>query len=127
MRKIFFHSPIRYLVSVLIGIILALLDVFFDKGFSSIVSYSNGTFISGFMLICIGGLSIVNYFGGFDIFSVMFAKRDQYGHKPTLHEYSVSKAEKRKKYPYVFVPYFTVGAILLIVSAILTIIYSNLI
>ncbi len=127
MKKIFFHSPNRYLFSILIGIILAILNIFFDKGFSSILSYANGTFISGFMLICIGGLSLVNYFGGFDIFSIMFAKRDQYGHKPTLHEYSISKAERRKKYPYVFTPYFIVGLILLIISAILTIIYYNLI
>lgn len=119
MKRIFFHSRTRYLISAGFALLIVLLKLFSSGDFTLLRSYSDGFFIAGFFLLCIGGLSVVNYFGGFDIFSCMVAKRDADGHKPTLHEYAQMKAEKRKSNPFVFVPYFTVGGIALIVALIL--------
>jgi len=125
-REIFLHSKYRYIFSFLSGIIIVIIKLCVDQGFTSLLSYTNGTFIAGFALICLGGLSLVNYFGGFDIFTLMVAKRDADGHKPTLYEHSLAKKEKRKKNKFVFVPYFCVGALFLITAIILNVIFINL-
>lgn len=124
MRDIFFHSKIRYIISLIMGLILLLVKLIIDNGFTDLFSYSNGTFIAGLFLICVGGLSVVNYFGFFDIFTLMVAKRDKNGHKPTLYEHSQTKKEKRKKNKFVFIPYFVIGLLYLVIASILTIIYS---
>lgn len=121
MKRVFFHSRTRYAISAVFALLIVLLKLLTAGKFSSLQTYSDGFFIAGLLLICGGGLSVVNYFGGFDIFSCMFAKRDAEGHKPTLQEFSEMKAEKRKSNPFVFIPYFTVGFFSLIVASILLI------
>ena len=127
MKKIFFHSLMKYIISFVFGIVVLGIKMIIDNSATSLLTYTNGTFIGGFMLICFGGLSVINYFGGFDIFQVMVAKKGENGKKPTLNEFSQMKAEKRKKNKYVFVPYFTVGGFYLLISLILTIVYQNII
>lgn len=121
MKRVFFHSRTRYAISAGFALLIVLLKLLTAGKFSSLQTYSDGFFIAGLLLICGGGLSVVNYFGGFDIFSCMFAKRDAEGHKPTLQEFSEMKAEKRKSNPFVFIPYFTVGFFSLIVASVLLI------
>lgn len=121
MKRVFFHSRTRYAISAVFALLIVLLKLLTAGKFSSLQTYSDGFFIAGLLLICGGGLSVVNYFGGFDIFSCMFAKRDAEGHKPTLQEFSEMKAEKRKSNPFVFIPYFTVGIFSLIVASVLLI------
>ncbi len=121
MKRVFFHSRTRYAISAVFALLIVLLKLLTAGKFSSLQTYSDGFFIAGLLLICGGGLSVVNYFGGFDIFSCMFAKRDAEGHKPTLQEFSEMKAEKRKSNPFVFIPYFTVGFFSLIVASVLLI------
>lgn len=121
MKRVFFHSRTRYAISAVFALLIVLLKLLTAGKFSSLQTYSDGFFIAGLLLICGGGLSVVNYFGGFDIFSCMFAKRDAEGHKPTLQEFSEMKAEKRKSNPFVFIPYFTIGFFSLIVASVLLI------
>lgn len=119
MRDIFFHSWIKYLVSFVYGLfIMALYNIFYTK-WVLLIGYIDGFFIAGASLICVGGLSLINYLGGFDIFSYMFSKKQTATGKITFYDYSQNRLEKRKKNKYTFVPYFTVGGLYLIVSIIM--------
>lgn len=124
MKKLFFHSPIRYIISLIVAIILILIRLITSNGFQNIVAYCDGTFIAGMILICFGGLSVVTFFGGFDIFSYNFSRKKEGA--SSLYEYSQIKAEKRKSGPLHFVPYFVVGLFFLLISTILLIILNLL-
>ncbi len=99
----------RLIFSIVFGIVIIIANNITHGVWNSYINYIDGLFIAGFSLICIGGLSVCGYFGIFDIFSHMGAKRNHNGVKPTLYEYSQMRAEKRKTKPLPFIPYFTVG------------------
>lgn len=124
MKRLFFHSPIRYIIALFIAILFVLIRLFTSHGFLELLAYCDGTFIAGMILICLGGLSVVTYFGGFDIFSYNFSKKKEGA--SSLYEYSQIKAEKRKNAPLHFVPYFVVGLFFLLISTILLIIFNLL-
>ena len=124
MKKLFFHSPIRYIISLSVALILILIRLVTSNGFQNIVAYCDGTFIAGMVLVCGGGLSLVSYFGGFDIFSYNFMKKKE--GVSTLYDYSKLKAERRKNAPPSYMPYITIGTLFIFISAILLIIIQNI-
>ncbi len=118
MKEIFFHSWPRYLSCLIYGILILVVYNCL-RNWVDLVNYMDALFIAGFSLLCIGGLSIVNYFGGFDIYTYMFAKRGANGQKPSLYEYSMDKKEQRKKQKFKFIPYLVFAAFYIIISGIL--------
>ena len=85
---------------------------------SLIVNYHNSFFLAGMFLILIGLLSLVDFYGGFDIFRYMFVRKNLDGTKITLYEYIEDRKEKVKIKKYYFIPYVVVGVLSLIVSLI---------
>lgn len=69
--------------------------------------YSDGFFIAGVIVFCLGMFSLVNLFGGFDVFSYLFTReKTNYGARVSLYEYSEIKKEKRKLKKLNFLSYF---------------------
>ena len=90
-----------------------------------LINYCNSTFIAGFSLICIGCLSIINNVGGFNLFSYMFAKRNEKGVKEDYYTYTLKNKEKREKREKPYYTYFIIGAVLIAISAILLFIINK--
>ena len=86
---------------------------------NELINYINGSFVGGFVLIGVGGLSWCASVGAYDMFSYMFTKRGPNGYKPTLYDYSQAKREKCKQNKLSFLPYIVVGAVFVIISLIL--------
>lgn len=123
-RQIFFHKPIKYIVSFIIGLVVIVITMFV-KGPKYLISYVDGTFIAGFVLIAVGFLSILTSKGSMDIFSYSTKYvYNKFRNKEVerYHEYSSNKMEKREKYKFSYVPYFVNGAFYFVISLILLII-----
>lgn len=123
-RKIFLHSPMKYLISlgIMICVIIGTLSI---KGFNYLVNYCNAFFIAGALFIGIGLLSIVTNFGTFDIFSYSgryVINRIKNVSVERFPEYTDNKKEKRKKLKFEFVPYMVLGVLCLLVAIVLLII-----
>ena len=123
-RQIFFHKPIKYIVSFIIGLVVIVITLFV-KGPKYLISYVDGTFIAGFVLIAVGFLSILTSKGSMDIFSYSTKYvYNKFRNKEVerYHEYSSNKMEKREKYKFSYVPYFVNGAFYFVISLVLLII-----
>ncbi len=118
-KKLFIHSPFHYLIALVVATILFLVALFARKVYS-ILFIADAFAIGGGVTFLYGGLVLVNYLGAFDTigygFSTFLGKKRKY---EDLVDYSEKKKESRKLGNFIFMPYFTVGALFLLVSAIL--------
>ena len=114
-RKLFLHSPLKYIISFIVGGAIAV-GVLFIEGFDIKMSYQDAFFIAGAVLVVTGGLSFVTYFGGFDIFVYGFMSFNPNRRYKDLYEYSEAKKEKRRSKSIPFMPYIVIGVIYIIVS-----------
>ena len=111
---------VRFLISLVIGLIIGVVYLLISKGWTLVIAYCNATFIAGFVLFAISVLVVLNLFGAFDIFSFFFMrKKVESGAKENLYDYSTRKKEERNKFKLVFMPYLVVATLFLIVSLIL--------
>lgn len=127
-KKIFLHSPKKYLVSLVIMVVLIISSLSM-KGFNLLVNYCNAFFIAAALFIGIGFLSILTNLGTFDVFSYSgkyVANRIRNVNIEKYPEYTENKKEKRKKFRFNFVPYMVLGLIGLIVAIILQIILGQI-
>lgn len=115
LKRLFLHSWKKYIVLSILGIVITILYLSFHS-FRYLVDYISGLQLSGLVLIMCGGLSFLNYFGAYDIWTYAFSKRKKGEKKPTLHEHSEIKKSNRDKEKLSFGPYLLVGMILLLVS-----------
>ena len=116
--KIFFHSWKKYIILFVVACALTMAGLLLN-GFNFALYYVNSFFFAGFAMICLGGLSIVNYYGGYDFMSYAFSKRNPDGTKIQYSTYIENKENKRKNNKLPFGPYFVIGTIFLIVSIII--------
>lgn len=122
LKESLFSSPVRYIVSLIITIILTII-VLISRGFDALIGYIDGLGVSGFVIILVGGLSIVSYFGFFDTVSYGFStigRREKRKYED-LVDYKNKANEKRKGGVLPFLPYFVCGILLIIISFILRI------
>lgn len=98
------------------GIAICVIYNWINDGFDSRIYYSNGLFIGGATLFLFGLLTIVNYFGGLDIFSYLFRARIVDNHRESLYEYSERKKIERKPSALIFIDYLLIGTILMTIS-----------
>jgi len=117
-KKLFIHSPYRYLFSIVYTIVIVAVYNLLRDEWTLVVNYHDAFFIAGLSLVLIGLLSIVDYFGGLDIFRYMFRRRNPDGTKITLYDFSENRKEKLKTKTYRFVPFMTVGVIMIVVCLI---------
>lgn len=116
----FMNNWIRLLVTFVLGLALMIVYNFTAGSWTSLISYSNGAFIAGFVWLSIGVLYIVENFGGFDIFAYLARrKKDANGHIENLYEYSERRKSERKKGQFAFLAYFLQSALFIITSLIL--------
>lgn len=117
-RKIVFHSPIKYLILFILGIVIAF-SIILMRGLN-LVSAADGFFISGAIFLFLGILSCLNFLGAFDTFSYSFyyVKNSYSKNKENIdmYNYKQNKLTKRSKSNISFTPYLIVGLVYLIVS-----------
>ena len=119
LQRLFIHSWKRYLIVTGLAAVIVLLHLYL-KGFDIIINYINGFFISGFALICFGGLSLLNYFGAYDFISYAFYRKKA---SQPYQEYLAAKETKRKNNNLACGPYFGIGILLVIISIVIQAIY----
>lgn len=90
-----------------------------NDGFTLALNYVNGLFIAGATIFCFGLLILVNYFGGFDMFSYLFRAKIVNNHRETLYDYSVRKKAERRPSLMGFIDYLIVGTIFMLISSII--------
>lgn len=118
MKQFFKDFYIRLIVCFVYGLLIVIINNIIKHTFNSLIEYSNGFFIGGFSLICFGGLSVINYFGGFDIFQYTFRRRPKGGPQESLYDFSNRKKLERSKGKKTFIPYFVIGVFYILVALI---------
>ena len=117
-KKMFIHSPLKYLISFILSLLVVVLYNVFNKGWQYVISYSNGFFISAVLFISVGALSWVDLENGFDIFRFIFVRKQVGDKRIRLADYSESRNEKNKNKTWRFTPYLVIGALDLILALI---------
>lgn len=107
----------KYLICLIIGLTVTVLSIYTSGGFSYLVSYVNGTFSAGFVLLCLGGLSVVSYLGAFDMFSYAFSKKST--KKEGYYNYSIKNKESKKNKRYNYIPYLVVSSLFILAAIII--------
>lgn len=117
LKKAFVHSPWHYVAAVVLSVAVILFrranlpeDV--AAGFALYDSFS----VAGGVTFLVGGLLAVAYFGAFDLFGYVFARAMEKKNYKSYAHYATDKAESRGRQQYYFVPYFTVGAVVFLLS-----------
>lgn len=127
-RKIIFHSPLKYLIIFIIGLIITSISLFV-KGFN-LLSFVDGFFISGASLIFIGLLSCLFFYGAFDTFSFSFSYvKNSYSKNKDervndFYKYKQNKNSKRENMNIPYTPYLINGLLFLIIAIVFYIIFK---
>lgn len=111
---------LKYLIIFLISSLIVVVNLLAKNDFTSIIVYCDGFFIAGFSMLCVSALSIVNYFGAFDIFGYMFHNVKN-GSRQTLSQYSENRRIVKSKNKLYFLPYLIIGGIFIFVALIISI------
>ncbi len=121
LKKIFFHSPFRYLIALAIATSITLIYLF-TRGFKILFYYLDAFSIAGAVTFLIGCLSLVTFLGGFDTFGYGFSSMRRGANRKyeDLYDYQTKKRELRKTKKWTFVPYMVVGIIFLLVALIIS-------
>ncbi len=115
--RIFHHSPKHYGIAAGIGVLTALLVLLRD-GFHLRIHYMNALTVAGAVVLLIGLLLLVGYYGAFDTFGYSFSTlgRRRYD---SLYEYSQAKQQERSRGGWLFCPYLITGLVLLLIGLLL--------
>lgn len=115
-RKLFLHSPVQYAVACVISTAIVILMLVL-RGFDLLIFYVDAFTTAGAVTLLFGLLVLVWYFGAFDSFgyalSTVRAEKRKYR---TLYDYAQAKKEKRSIGEFVFMPYITVGTLVLLIG-----------
>lgn len=125
---------IRWITVLVIGLII-FLAMLLLKGDYNLYGYMNAFFLPGAILIGVGGLSWIGQTGQYDIFAYGFISvfHRAFKYKEPMRDKDLAEYKERKQQERIykggfinFLPYFGIGAIFLIVSIILFIIFKNM-
>ena len=103
-RRLFFHSPKRYIAAVVMNLVFSLI-VLLVRGFDQLIFYYDALTAAGAISIFFGLLLLVAYFGAFDVFGFAISmfrgggsdaslRRDR-----DLYDYRNRKKEERNRNP----------------------------
>ncbi|HPX70525.1 MAG TPA: DUF3899 domain-containing protein [Bacillota bacterium] len=121
LRRLFFHSPKRYIVALALAAAVAA-AVLAVRGADLLFYYVDAVSVGGAVVMFSGLLQLVHYLGVFDIFGYSFSMLKKQRRYRDFYEYSDAKREKRHCGEWYFMPFITVGVVLLIIGSILHII-----
>lgn len=87
------------------------------QSWTLLLYYCNASFLAGAVLFLFSLLTILNYFGGFDIFSFYMMRKPVDEHrKENFYEYCERKKGERRKFKLVFLPYMIISVLFLIAT-----------
>lgn len=118
-RKLLFRFPGHYVVALIVAVAVGVFRHYtLPDGIGIRFTWYEVFSVSGYVTLLFGALMTVTYFGAFDLFGYVFSPGrtgENKKYKSYTH-YVEQKAEKRAKEGYFFVPYYVVGAVLILVS-----------
>ncbi len=112
LRRFVLHSPRRYAAAVIVAALVALW-ILYSKGFHLRVNYMDALTTAGAVVFLLGLLQLVAYFGAFDTFGYAFSSFRSKRRYEDLVEYTAAKREKRRVGELSFMPFITVGILVL--------------
>lgn len=119
LRKYVFHSPVHYVIALMLNIFFTLL-VLFLNGFDYLLSYVNAFSVAGALSVLFGMLMLVSSLGAFNTFGYAFSYFRAERKYKDLYEYTVAKEKKQAKQKKTYVPYILVGLVFFLISFILS-------
>lgn len=114
-KRWFFHSPVRYIVALVINAVVALV-VLSVRGFDLKIYYVDAFSAAGGVSVFFGLLLWVAAAGAFDTMGYGFSVIGGNRKYKDLYEYTVRKKEKRGRQKKTYMPYIVVGIIFLMIS-----------
>ena len=118
-RKLFLHSPVRYIVALCLAIGITLI-VLISRGFEYRINYVDAFSGAGILVFFLGLLQLVSFYGAFENFGYAFSLlRGQNRRYRDLYEYKKSRTEIRLRSKLIFMPFISVGLLFLIVGIVL--------
>ncbi len=119
LRRLFRHSPKRYLTALALAALLTGLRLWSLGGLLPLF-WADALETAGGVLILLGLLSLAARLGAFDTVGYAFSTfRSQRRYKD-LYEYSVAKKENRSRQPWGFMAFIAVGVLFLAAGLILS-------
>ena len=106
----------RFLIALAIAATALIIYNSVNAGWTLLYSYSQGSAIGGVVCIFVGGLSLVNSFGGFNMASFYFRRKRIEDRKEDLYEYTERKKEEHARDRLCFLPYVIIGVLFVIFS-----------
>lgn len=118
-----YKNKLRFIISFGVGLtfFILYLAIYTKEGsWKNILHYCNACFMGGFVLLMFSALVVLNFFGGFDIFSFfIFRKAHDSTRKENFYEYCERKKEERKPDGLIFLPYLFSATLYLIAAVVL--------
>jgi len=118
LRKLFLHSPKSYIISICISSAITLLYLIL-KGFDVFVNYVNAFSVSGGIVLFLGLIGMVAYWGAFDVFGYSFSTFRKQSPYKDMYDYTQRKKEVRSREKLKFIPYIVTGAVFLIIGTVI--------
>lgn len=119
LQKLFFHSPVRYIISLVVGIIISII-ILAKTNFTYLINYVNAFSTACGALIFVGLFSLVSFYGAFTTIGYAFSTISSKRKYHDLFEYTKAKEEKSKHSNLVFMPYIVTGVFFGLISLILS-------
>ncbi|MBR6643470.1 MAG: DUF3899 domain-containing protein [Lachnospiraceae bacterium] len=119
LRKYFFHSPVHYVVALVLNVFFSLL-VLWLKGFDKLFFYVDAFSVAGALSVLFGLLLLVSALGAFNTFGYAFSYFRAERRYKDLYEYTLAKQEKQAMRQKTYMPYIVVGVVFLIMSWLLS-------
>ena len=109
--RLFRHHWGHYLAAALVGAAVALAALY-QSSFTALFAYYSALTTAGAVCVLLGLLWCVSYNGTFDVFGYAFSHFGTRRYED-LRSYSQIKTEKRSKHGWTFMPWITVGLVLI--------------
>lgn len=118
-KKLFFHSPFHYLIS--LGILIVYSVIYLAFRDFAVVLIPDAIISGGLLIMFLGLLFLCAYFGAFDTFAYAFSARrgNEKRKYDDLVDYTTSKQRERKLKDWFFMPYIVMGIIYMIIGFII--------
>lgn len=115
LKKFFCNFPGHYLAACILAVAVGLFRYFtLPEGLILSYLWYEVLSVSGYVVVLVGALFTVSYYGAFDLFGYVFStERSKY---KNYVDYSEQKYVKRAREGYFFVPYYVVGIAIVIIS-----------
>lgn len=122
LKKIFVHSPWSYISAAILAVAVGLFRYFaLPEGLNAAYVRGECLSVSGVVTFLVGMLLMVGYFGAFDLFGYVFSpgRTGNVRKYSSYADYTEKMVEKRSKGNLYFVPFFVVGALVVLLSVLL--------